>query len=101
MKIQITQSHSFTTICVTDQNVNIEYDATDSIQKENNIGQPYYDRDVSNEAMDMFSHCLEDLAYYREREYDSTSLMSLLMKKLPEEKQQLLLKEFIKDYQED
>jgi len=101
MKIELTRSHRFNTIVVENTNVKIEYSATDSIKKDNNLGQPYFEQDISDESLNLFSGVLEDLIFYREREFDSSTLITNLFSKLPQEKTQSLLKELNDDYLEE
>lgn len=71
-------------------------------QKDENgkvVGNPK--RDVCTSAMDMVSKTMEDMAYYRVEEFDSTSLIENLFKKLPEINRSSLIEKLNKEYQSE
>lgn len=58
-------------------------------------------RDVSDEAMREFGRVLEDMTYYRTREFDSSSLIETLFEKLPKDKAVELAARLKEQYYED
>ena len=49
--------------------------------------------------MEQVSRLLDDMAEYRQRDFDSSGTIERLFEKLPEEVRQVLLKKLIKDYE--
>lgn len=95
MDIEInSSSFGYLTAIFSDINVKIEQDVCQR-------SSGYRRRESSDEGIELFSKPLDDLMYYRENEYDSSDLIIRLFEKLPGEKQQQLLKQFIKDYGEE
>lgn len=56
-------------------------------------------KDISEAALNQFASLLEDMAYYREADFDSSSLIKILFTKLPNqtaiELAELLNKEYV------
>ncbi len=95
MEISLKRSYQYCTLVVTDTNVNIEEDLTEGLYTLKEDGKKDFNKrlgyDVTDVGLDLLVKPLEDLAYYREREYDSSALIATLFDKLPEDKQTALL----------
>lgn len=57
--------------------------------------------DITNDSMDKLVRALDDVFEYRERDYDSSGLISRAFDKLPDDIKQSLLNKLILDYKED
>lgn len=58
-------------------------------------------RDIETDALKQFDTLLSEMIYYRERPYDSSQLIELLMDKLPEGKAAELIGRLSKTYIEE
>jgi len=105
MKITIDGRNYGTNVIVEAENVKIEEDITETIYGKKEDGKPDFHkrlgRDITNEAMRQYVTLLDDIVYYREADYDTTNLIINLFEKLPNSKQQELLKELMRDYLEE
>lgn len=105
MEIVVDNRYGSTSVVVIAENVRINEDVYETLYGIGEDGKKDYKqnigRDISDEGLQLLTTPLEDLIYYRERTYDSSTLIRQLFDKLPEEKQQSLLKELVKDYLED
>lgn len=86
----------------TADNVKIEDSATEILYGKKDDGKTDFKKrlgnDITNEAMDQFKCIMEDLTYYRDREYDSTSLIEVLFEKMPEDERTKLLSRLNEEY---
>lgn len=89
MEIEFKRSDYYTYLIYTDVNVRVEDQVSTGGPLEN---------EIATNTIDKFVGVLDDLIYFRQKEYDSTNIISNLFDKLPEEKQQTLLKKFNEDY---
>jgi len=105
MEISIDKSYSSCYIKVTAENVKVEECVSESLYHLKEDGKPDYTKfkgyDIEDKPLTMFVSVLEDLIYYREREYNSTSLISCLFEKLPEKERTELLTELKRYYDEE
>jgi len=101
MEIEVKRNYGIYLILKAD-NVLVEEDIEERMYSELENGMPDFSkpplRCVVTESLDQIVRVLDDMIYYREREYDSSSLISSLIDKLPEELRNELLKKLAKDY---
>jgi hypothetical protein len=100
MKIEVKRNYGIYLIFKAD-NVLVEEDIEERIYSKLENGKTDFSkpplRCVATESLDQIVRVLDDMIYYREREYDSNSLISSLIDKLPEESRNELLKKLAKD----
>jgi len=105
MKITVDNKYFGTNVIVEAENVKIEDDISETIYGKKDDGKPDFTRrlgkDITNEAMKQFVALMDDIIYYREADYDTTDLITKLFEKLPDNKQQELLKTLMRDYLEE
>ncbi len=104
MEISIKKNHGYYLIFKSD-NVHVEEDVEERIYPKGEDGKINFKappvRDIKEEYMDMFAILLEDMAYYRKGDYNSSSLIKTLFEKLPQDSVAGLLKELNRSYGED
>ena len=105
MEIEV-QNRSFgQCIVYTDTNIKVEEDISAAIYALKEDGKKDFTKrlgeDIKDEYVAKFVRALDDIIHYREAKFDSSDLVKNLFEKLPEEKQQELLKRFVKDYTEE
>jgi hypothetical protein len=104
MEISIKGGGYHGTVVYKTDNVLVEDDMNESIYGVKENGKTDYSihkgRDVSDEILTKFSSVLEDLAYYRERDFDFSSLIPHLFNRLPQEVCDKLLVELNNSYGE-
>jgi hypothetical protein len=96
MEIQLKRNYGYYLI-IKAENVNIEEDVEERIYSKTEDGKIDFSkppvRDISTVTLDQMTSILSDLIYYREREYDASSLIKQLFDKLPMEVGDVLIKE--------
>jgi hypothetical protein len=95
MNIEFKGSRMYSEIIVTDDNVRIEEVVSESVIIETN---DFKTSDITTESLDKFSELLDEMLYYREREYFNESLTKELFNKMPQEKAIELIKELADEY---
>jgi len=77
------------------ENVHIVEDVEDRIYHKKEDGKTDFQKapikDINTDILNQFIRVLDDLFYYRKKEYDSCDLIKTLFKKLPEDKKQELI----------
>lgn len=105
MKITVDNRYYGTNVVVEAENVKIEEDISETIYGKKEDGKPDFmkrlGKDITNEAMKQYVALMDDIIYYREADYDTTDLIVKLFEKLPDNKQQELLKKLMRDYLEE
>lgn len=101
MKITIKRNYGISLIYEA-ENILVDDDIEDRIYQKDENGKIDYSkpilRDVNTDILDQYCNVLEDLIYYREREFDSTKLIEQLIEKLPEKSVNDLLIKLNKNY---
>jgi hypothetical protein len=100
MEIELIARYGYYLKVVAD-NVHIEEDIESRTYPKDADGKTGYSnstRDVDTKYVDMISRVLDDMVSYRIAEYDSSTLISTLFEKLPEEQIIKLMKKLNKDY---
>ena len=96
MQITLRNSHGFTEVIFEAENVKVVEDISETIYALKEDGKKDINKrlgkDITEDAMSQFVRFMDDLVYYREKEFDSSDLVERLVEKLPEEKRQELLK---------
>jgi len=104
MEIKLKANYGYD-IIITAENVNISEDIESRNYHKTEDGKTDFTRspirDISTDALDMFSGVLSDMIYYRVADYDSTDLISSLVDKLPDNERQELIKKLHKDWIEE
>lgn len=104
MEISIKRSYGYYLIIKAD-NVNIEEDIEERIYPLKEDGKTDFSkppaRDVSEGYVSMMANALDDMIYYREKEYDSSSLIKNLFDKLPRDIAMNLAVKLNKEYSAD
>jgi len=100
MEISLKRNYGFYLIFKA-ENVSVEEDVEERIYAKTEDGKIDFSkppkRDVNDDVLNQITNLLSDLIYYREREFDSSSLIEGLFDKLPSElANKLLIK--LKDY---
>ena len=86
------------------ENVRVIEDVEERIYGKTDDGKTDYrnvKRDVKTDAIEQFVNVLDDMIYYREAEFDSSSLIERLFEKLPQEAANKLLVKLKRDYEVD
>jgi len=97
MNIQLKKNYGYELIIEAD-NVKIHEDIESRMYPKDENGKSIINlnvlptRDIKDENMDMFSNVLQDMAYYREANYDSCGLIEQLFDKLSDENKQAIHK---------
>lgn len=104
MKIEFKKSHGHYLTFVA-ENVHVEEDIDERIYSKLPDGKSDFSkpplRDVSDDCMAQFVNILDDLVYYRERDYDSSELIKRLFDKLPADIAQSLSKSLYEQFREE
>ena len=87
------------------ENVRVTEDIEERIYSKTEDGKTDYKvppkRDIQTHAIEQFVSVLDDMIYYREAEFDSSSLIEHLFEKLPQEVANKLLVKLKRDYEVD
>jgi hypothetical protein len=102
MEIFLKASYSGYDLIVKADNVNISEDIEEREYHKDDNGKMDYskapNRDISAKAIDDISLLLNDMIYYRKKDYDSSELIKVLFDKLPNDKAVSLIKKLNSDY---
>lgn len=106
MEIQIKGSNSYgTEIHYKADNVHVTEDVYETIYGIGENGKTDYSnrlgRDIIKDVLDKFCGVTEDLIYYRESEYDSSTLIRQLLNKLPEKEKLEIYKQLKEEFDEN
>lgn len=97
MEIKLNSNSFSYNLEIKDTNVFIEEDVTERTWIRDEDGKVKFCKmDISDEGLSMIATVMEDMIYYRELEYDSSTLIERLFEKLPTEAMQNLLVELNK-----
>ena len=104
MEIELKRNYCFELIFKA-ENVKVSEDIEERVYPKNEAGKPDFNkppkRDICDNAVEQFVNVLEDIIYYREKEFDSSSLIERLFEKLPQESANKLLVKLNRDYSVD
>lgn len=101
MEIKLNSTSFSYNLEIKDTNVFIEEDVTERTWIKDEDGKAKFCKmDVSDEGLSTVATVVEDMIYYREAAYDSSTLIEKLFEKLPTEAMQTLLVELNK-YREE
>ena len=103
MNITLKRNYGFELIFEA-ENVRVTEDVEERIYCKTDDGKTDYinvKRDVKTDAIEQFVNVLDDMIYYREAEFDSSSLIERLFEKLPQEAANKLLVKLKRDYDVD
>lgn len=101
MEIKLNSNSFSYNLEIKDTNVFIEEDVTERTWLKDEEGKNKgLKMDISDEGLSMIATVMEDMIYYREAQYDSSTLIERLFEKLPAETMQTLLVELNK-YKEE
>jgi len=102
MEIDVKTSWSGTEVIVTADNVKIIEDISESLYGKKDDGSTDYTkrtgRDITDKYFGMFIDVMDEIAYDRNREFDSSGLIERLFDKLPSAKQELFYKWLLENY---
>lgn len=101
MEISIKRNYGFELIFKA-ENVNVCEDIEERIYGKNEDGTTNYrdvKRDVKTDVIEQFVSVLDDMIYYREAEFDSSSLIERLFEKLPQDVCDKLIVKLKRDYE--
>jgi len=101
MEITVKRNYGFELIFEAD-NVKVTEDIEDRIYGKNEDGTTNYrdvKRDVKTGVIEQFVSALDDMIYYRQADFDSSSLIERLFEKLPQEVANNLLVKLKRDYE--
>lgn len=105
MKISVEHKYSSTSVIVEAENVRIDESISHSVYERKEDGKPDYTHrigdDIDDDVIKQFATVMEDIAYYRESDFDSSSLIRVLFEKIPDDVCQSLLKELNETYLEE
>jgi hypothetical protein len=106
MEIQIKGSNSYgTEVHYKADNVHMTEDVYETIYGTSEDGKIDYGkrlgRDITKDVLDKFCGITEDLMYYREAEYDSSTLIQQLLNKLPEKEKVEVYKQLKEEFDEN
>jgi hypothetical protein len=106
MEIQIKGSNSYgTEIHYKADNVHVTEDVYETIYGTSEDGKIDYGkrlgRDITKDVLDKFCGVTEDLMYYREAEYNSSTLIQQLLNKLPEKEKLEVYKQLKGEFDEN
>lgn len=103
MEIELKKNYGFELVFKA-ENVKITEDIEERTYPKKEDGKPDFNkspkRDICDNAVEQFVNVLEDIIYYREKDFDSSNLIERLFEKLPQESCESLLTKLIRDYQE-
>ena len=102
MEISIKRNYGYSLIFKA-ENVNVEEDIEERIYQKLEDGKTDFSkppqRDINTDVIEQIVRVLDDLIDYREREFDSSSLIELLFEKLPNDSCIKLLSKLNRDYE--
>lgn len=105
MKISVEHKYSSTSVIVEAENVRIDESISHSVYERKEDGKPDYTHrigdDIDDNAIKQFATVMEDIAYYRESDFDSSSLIRVLFEKLSDDVRKKLLDALNDDYQDE
>lgn len=105
MKIDLQCSSGFSYIVIEAENVSIKEDADAYVYGLLPNGKPDHNkrlgRDITNDTMNQFGKLMEELAYYRDADWDGTTLIETLFERLPQEKVKAVLTKLNDQYKEE
>lgn len=104
MEITLKKNYGYELIFV-DENVRVVEDIEDRIYPADENGKTIIPiqqpkRDIKTSALEQFVSVLDDMAHYREAEFDSSGLIERLFDKLPQEVKSILLEKLKKTYED-
>ena len=103
MEINIKSSYGSIDVVIEAENVKINECISKSIYAKKEDGKTDFNKrlgeDITDENMEVFTRLLNDIAYYRKADYDTTDLIETLFEKMPQEKAELLFKNLNKKYE--
>ena len=101
MNITLKRNYGFELIFEA-ENVKVTEDIEERIYSKTEDGKTDYKippkRDIQTNAIEQFVSVLEDMIYYREAEFDSSSLIESLFEKLPQDTASKLLVKLKRNY---
>lgn len=104
MNITLKRNYGFELIFEA-ENVRVIEDIEERIYSKTEDGKTDYktppNRDIQTHAIEQFVSVLDDMIYYRDAEFDSSSLIERLFEKLPQESANKLLVKLKRDYEVD
>jgi hypothetical protein len=101
MEISLKRNYGFELIFKA-ENVNVCEDIVDRIYGKTEDGKTDYKnvkRDVKTDVIEQFVSVLDDMIYYREADFDSSSLIERLFEKLPQDVCDKLIVKLKRDYE--
>jgi hypothetical protein len=101
MEISLKTNYGFELIFKA-ENVNVCEDIEDRIYGKTEDGKTDYKnvkRDVKTDVIEQFVSVLDDMIYYREADFDSSSLIERLFEKLPQDVCDKLIVKLKRDYE--
>jgi hypothetical protein len=101
MEISLKRNYGFELIFKA-ENVNVCEDIEDRIYSKTEDGKTDYKnvkRDVKTDVIEQFVSVLDDMIYYREADFDSSSLIERLFEKLPQDVCDKLIVKLKRDYE--
>jgi len=99
MEITLKNSYGYTEVVFEAENVKVVGDITQRLYDVDESGKSILKgKDISDLDLDKFVRFMEDLVYYRDREFDSTELICGLFQKMPQDKAEELLNKLNADY---
>lgn len=101
MEIEVKRGH-FKTLNFKDVNIDCEVNISEGLYGLKEDGKKDFSKklglDITDEGLSILASPLEDLFYYRIRDFDSRALIAQAFEKLSEEHQKELLEELNNDY---
>ena len=102
MEISLKRNYGFEIIFKA-ENVNVVEDIEERIYFKTADGKTDFaippKRDIKDDAMEQVSRLLDDMAEYRQRDFDSSGTIERLFEKLPETARHDLLSKLVKSYE--
>jgi len=105
MNIEIKTNYSGKDIIYIAENIKVEENISERIYEKDENGKTDFKRlkleDITDEVIEQFTQLIEELLYYRKRDFDTSELIYQAFNKLPQEKIKAVLEQLNKDYGED
>lgn len=102
MEIEIKNNSVSIYLIVKADNVDMQEDITEGLYEKLENGKNDFSKrigkDISDESMDRIVSMTEDLVHYRQRDYDTSSLINYCFDKLPNDVRTELLKSLCEKY---
>lgn len=102
MNIEIKGSWSGKDIIYSAENVRIEENILERIYEKDENGKTNFSKlkveDITDEILTQYTSLLDELFFYRKRDFNSSEMIEQAFDKLPEDIQQALLEKLNKDY---